>query len=55
MPIFLKVLELRRGIPRCHLRHIAREETREADRLANRAVDERLPLPDWLELEVAGG
>jgi ribonuclease HI len=51
VPIFLRVLELRRQLARFRIRHVPREENREADALANRAVDERLPLPVWLELE----
>ena len=55
VPIFLKVLELRRAIPRFRIRHVPRAENRRADALANRAIDERLPLPDWLELELPAG
>ncbi len=51
VPIFLRVMELRRGLARFTIRHVPREENREADALANRAVDERLPPPGWLELE----
>jgi ribonuclease HI len=28
--------------------HVRRELNRRADALANRAIDERIPLPDWL-------
>lgn len=52
VPIFLKVLALRRSIPRFEIHHVPREQNREADKLANRAVDQRVPLPDWLELEI---
>jgi ribonuclease HI len=52
VPIFLKVLSLRRSIPRFEIHHVPREQNREADKLANRAVDQRVPLPDWLELEI---
>ena len=52
VPIFLKVLELRRGIPRFRIQHVPRAENRAADALANRAIDQRLPAPDWLELEL---
>ncbi len=55
VPIFLKVLELRRAIPWCRIRHVPRAENRRADALANRAIDERIPLPDWLELELPAG
>ncbi|MGH9464635.1 MAG: ribonuclease HI family protein [Thermoanaerobaculia bacterium] len=51
VPIVLKVNELRRLLRRFSIEHVPREENREADALANRAVDERLPLPSWLELE----
>lgn len=50
IPIFLKILEIRRSIPRVEIRHVPRQENRRADGLANRAIDERLPLPSWLEL-----
>ena len=52
VPLFLKLMELRRAIPHCVIRHVPREENRQADRLANLAIDERRPLPGWLELEV---
>lgn len=55
VPMFLKVLELRRRIPHLTVRHVPREENKKADRLANRAIDERAPLPGWLELEVTDG
>ena len=29
-----------------------REQNVEADLLTNRALDERMPFPDWLELEI---
>ncbi|MDX1501855.1 MAG: ribonuclease HI family protein [Thermoanaerobaculia bacterium] len=51
VPIFLRVLQLKRQIPRFRIEHVRREGNKEADRLANRAVDERVPPPDWLELE----
>jgi hypothetical protein len=31
---------------------VPRAENNLADSLANRAVDERAPLPDWLEIEL---
>jgi ribonuclease HI len=52
VPIFLKVLALRRRIPQFEIHHVPREENRDADRLANKAIDERVPLPEWLELEI---
>lgn len=48
-PIFLGVQAMKRRIPHFRLRHVPREENREADRLANRAIDERLPLPACLD------
>jgi len=54
VPMFLKVLELRRAIPRLKVSHVRREQNKDADRLANRAIDERAPVPDWLELEAHG-
>lgn len=52
VPIFLKVVQLRQQIPRFSIRHVRREENRDADQLANQAIDLRTPLPDWLEIEV---
>ncbi len=52
VPIFLKVMELKRGIPRVEIEHVPRGENKAADALANRAIDQRLPAPDWLELEL---
>jgi len=52
VPIFLRVLKLRQTIPDFTIEHVAREQNKEADRLANQAVDLRAPLPAWLELEV---
>lgn len=51
VPMYLRVLELRRQLPSIELRHVPRAENRRADALANRAIDERLPVPAWLELE----
>lgn len=47
--LFLAVKALRAELPRASLRHVPREENRDADRLANRAIDERWPLPEWLD------
>jgi len=52
VPMFLKVLELKRAIPKIEVRHVPRAENKDADRLANRAIDERVPVPEWLDLEV---
>ncbi|MEZ5330708.1 MAG: ribonuclease HI family protein [Thermoanaerobaculia bacterium] len=52
VPIFLSVLSLRRRLGRFSIRHVPREENREADALANRAIDTRAPAPEWLELEL---
>ena len=52
VPIYLKVLQLRQQISTFTIRHVPREENKEADQLANQAIDLRAPLPDWLELEV---
>jgi len=54
IPFFLKALKLRQQIPKFSIRHVPREENREADLLANLAIDQRTPLPDWLDLEVPG-
>lgn len=50
VPLYLKVLKLRRSIPGLAVRHVPREQNRAADALANRAIDERLPVPEWLDL-----
>jgi len=47
-PLFLRALALRREIPRLRIQHVPRAENRRADQLSNRAIDERLPVPDWL-------
>ena|SRR4051812_39226917 len=49
VPIFLQVQALKRAIPRCRIRHVPRAENARADRMVNRAIDERLPVPDWLQ------
>lgn len=51
-PIFLQAVKLRQRIPDFTIEHVAREENKEADRLANQAIDLRAALPSWLELEV---
>ena len=50
VPYFLAALKLRRAIPRFSIRHVRRGENSRADGLANRAIDERAPLPAWLTL-----
>lgn len=52
VPIFLKVLELRRALERLDAKHLPREENRHADKLANLAIDQRTAPPRWLELEL---
>jgi ribonuclease HI len=54
IPIFLQAMELKRGIRSVAAHHVRREQNSKADGLANRSVDERTPLPAWLELEVPG-
>lgn len=49
MPLFLRALALRREIPRVTIRHVPRAENKHADLLSNRAIDERLPVPEWLQ------
>lgn len=51
VPIFLKALQLRQQIAHFEIRHVPREDNRDADRLANQAIDLRTSLPEWLELE----
>jgi ribonuclease HI len=52
VPIFLQVVKLRRGIRHVEAHHVPRAQNNLADSLANRAVDERAPLPDWMVLEL---
>jgi ribonuclease HI len=54
-PLFLRALALRRGIPRLRIEHVPRAENRRADLLSNRAIDERLPVPDWLAAVLPAG
>jgi len=44
-PLFDEVRALASGIAHFSLAHVPRAANRAADRLANRAIDERLPLP----------
>lgn len=55
VPLYLRVLQLKRKIPKLRVLHVRREENRQADRLANRAIDERAPVPEWLEIPVGEG
>ena len=52
IPIFLKVLKLRRGLAHFEIQHVPREQNQRADKLANLAIDQRIPVPPWLELEL---
>jgi ribonuclease HI len=48
VPLFARASSLKRRIPQVSIRHVRREENQRADALANRAMDERTPPPDWL-------
>lgn len=50
LPYFTAAQRLRREFRQCRVEHVRREQNREADRLVNRAIDEREPLPPWLKL-----
>ena len=50
IPLFLQLLELRRQLSEFRIRHIPREQNTEADRLANQAIDQRTPNPEWMEI-----
>lgn len=50
IPMYLKVLKLKRAIPHLKVQHVRREQNNQADGLANRAIDQREPVPEWLEL-----
>jgi ribonuclease HI len=52
-PLFLHASKLRRQISQVEILHVGREDNSLADGLANRAIDERSPLPEWLELGVS--
>lgn len=52
VPLFLRMLEIRRGIPQVEAHHVRREENRHADMLANRAIDERVTPPDWITFDL---
>lgn len=49
-PYFDEAVALQRGLARFRLEHVRREQNRDADRLANDAVDRRVDLPGWLRL-----
>ena len=49
-PFYLAAMALKRGLGRFRIEHVRRERNKDADRLANRAVDQRVELPAWLEL-----
>src|SRR4029079_15294812 len=49
VPLFLQVLALKCAIPRCRIRHVPRAQNARADKMVNRAIDERLPVPEWLQ------
>jgi len=48
-PLADEVRRLARGFERVTWQHVPRERNRRADALANRAMDERTPPPDWLQ------
>lgn len=50
LPLFHKAMQLRRQIPAVVVQHVRRSENHDADRVANRAIDELVPLPSWLKL-----
>lgn len=50
VPLFLQILALRRDLADFRISHIPREENRDADRLANLAIDRRAPNPEWMDL-----
>lgn len=52
VPLFLNILELKRGIGRVEAHHVPRAENRHADLLANRAIDERIVPPEWITLDL---
>ena len=43
------------SIARVRIEHVRRGDNKAADALANRAIDQRLPVPEWLELELPVG
>jgi ribonuclease HI len=51
-PLFLQAVGIRKKIPRFEIRHVPRKENRDADRLANKAIDQQSLPPDWFRLEL---
>ncbi|MDX1630230.1 MAG: ribonuclease HI family protein [Thermoanaerobaculia bacterium] len=49
-PFYHRVLDLRDRLPGLEIHHVSRKENRAADDLANRAIDERMELPEWLDI-----
>lgn len=57
-PLYRRARELAARFARCTIRHVGREANRDADRLANRAMDTRestLPIPGAVQAAVRGG
>lgn len=50
VPLFTEARRLIRQLPKVELSHVPRGQNSAADGLANRAVDQRSPLPEWLKL-----
>ncbi len=50
LPYYNDALRRAKAMPRFAIRHVMRGENSRADGLANRAIDAREPLPEWLEL-----
>lgn len=42
IPLFLKARKIAAGIPKLRIEHVRREQNKEADRLANEAMDRRI-------------
>ncbi len=53
-PFYRRALALKQNLARFRIEHVRRAENRDADRLANLAIDERRELPEWLELPAGG-
>lgn len=49
-PLHRRIRALEDGLSGLEIRHVSREENQAADALANRAIDERIELPEWLEI-----
>lgn len=50
LPLFTEAKKLIRQLPKVELSHVPRGQNSAADGLANRAVEQRAPLPEWLKL-----